>query len=95
MTSRAARTLTLGAALLALSISAPAAIAKPASRVWFPRNMLPLRQATNLGAPAPSRVMQLGIGLKDPHTAGELALLRAQQAPGSSEFPVPHTGAVQ
>jgi pseudomonalisin len=86
MTSRAVRLLTLGAALLALSISAPAAIAKQASRVWFPHNMLPLRHATNLGAPAPSRVMQLGLGLKDPHTAGELALLRAQETPGSSQF---------
>jgi subtilase family serine protease len=86
MSRRAAGILTLTTALLTLATSAPAATAKPASRVWFPRNMLGLRNATNLGAPAPSRVMQVGIGLKDPHTAAELGLLRAQQTPGSPEF---------
>ena len=56
------------------------------SRVWFPRDVLALGYATNLGAASPSQVMQIGIGLKDPNASGEAALERAQQNPASPEY---------
>ncbi len=57
-----------------------------ASRVWFPRNVLALGYATNLGAANPAQVMEIGIGLKSPNPAGEAALERAQSNPASSQY---------
>ena len=54
--------------------------------MWFPRDVLALGYATNLGAASPSQVMQIGIGLKDPNASGEAALERAQQNPASPDY---------
>ena len=54
--------------------------------MWFPHNVLALGYATKLGAANPSQVMQIGIGLKDPHPAAEAALLAAQQNPKSAQY---------
>ena len=56
------------------------------TRVWFPRDVLALGYATNLGAASPSQVMQIGIGLKDPNPSGEAALERAEQNPASPQY---------
>ncbi|HEY2769596.1 MAG TPA: S53 family peptidase [Solirubrobacteraceae bacterium] len=66
--------------------TAGAAQAAGASRVYFPRNVLPLAHATNLGAAPSSQRMVIGIGLKDPRQAAEQVLLRAEQNPASPQY---------
>jgi pseudomonalisin len=88
--SRAFSRALLGAcAILILALgmtSAQAKQAKPAARVWFPHNLLALNYATKLGAARPSQVLQIGIGLKDPHPAAEAAYLAAVQNPRSAQY---------
>jgi pseudomonalisin len=83
MTRRFASSLVL--AVLALALVASSAAAR-STRVWFPRNLLPLAHATKLGAASPSQMMEIGIGLKDPHAAAEQAMIAAQQNPQSPEY---------
>ena len=74
-------------AVVAATVGIGAATAQAqTARVWFPRNVLPLANATNKGAAPASQVMQIGIGLKDPNPAGEQALMAAQQDPSSSQY---------
>ena len=74
-------------AVVAATVGIGAATAQAqTARVWFPRNVLPLANATNEGAAPASQVMQIGIGLKDPNPAGEQALMAAQQDPSSSQY---------
>ena len=88
---------TIAASVVVLAPVTPAAAKRAArhgastphastSRVWFPRDVLALGYATNLGAASPSQVMQIGIGLKAPNPSGEVALERAQQNPASPEY---------
>jgi pseudomonalisin len=56
------------------------------SRVWFPRDGLALGYASDLGAPNPSQVMQIGIGLRDPRAAAETALANALANPSSPDY---------
>ena len=88
---------TIAASVVVLAPVTPAAAKRAArhgastrhastSRVWFPRDVLALGYATNLGAASPSQVMQIGIGLKAPNSSGEAALERAQQNPASPEY---------
>lgn len=88
---------TIAASVVVLAPVTPAAAKRAArhgastphastSRVWFPRDVLALGYATNLGAASPSQVMQIGIGLKAPNPSGEAALQRAQQNPASPEY---------
>jgi pseudomonalisin len=86
MFRRSAGLLTGALLALALGASSASASAAPAPRIWFPRNHLPLAHATSLGAASPSQRMQIGVGLKDPHSAAELALLAAQQNPASPDY---------
>lgn len=74
------------AVLVILAAAAASSAFAASARVWFPRNVLPLAHATKLGAAGASRVMEVGIGLKDPNTAGELALLKAQRNPASRSY---------
>jgi subtilase family serine protease len=85
MPRRPARTLALSLAALLVS-AATASAASPSARVWFPGDRLPLAHATSLGAAAPTQRMEIGVGLKDPNTAAEQALLAAQQNPASSQY---------
>ena len=74
-------------AVVAATVGIGAATAQAqTARDWFPRNVLPLANATNQGAAPASQVMQIGIGLKDPNPAGEQALMAAQQDPSSSQY---------
>ncbi len=63
-----------------------AAKTSKAARVWFPRDVLALHYGTNLGAANPSQVMQIGIGLKDPHPAREAALENALRNPANAQY---------
>jgi pseudomonalisin len=81
----------LALALLAALAGASGAAASGAGaaqtgRVWFPMNRLPLAHATKLGAAKPSQTMEIGVGLKDPHTGVEQALMAAQQNPASPQY---------
>src|SRR3984885_8612211 len=91
----------LAIAIAALALGAPAASANKRhrrapkantngrvsnSRVWFPRDGLALGYATKLGAANPSHVLQIGIGLKDPHAGAEAALESALQNPSSPQY---------
>ncbi len=83
--------LILGACLAAvLALAVTSAQAKPAARrsarVWFPHNVLALNYATKLGPASGSQVMELGLGLKDPHSAAEAALLAAIENPRSAQY---------
>jgi pseudomonalisin len=74
--------------LVAAAIAPAAAVARTHSnsRVWFPRDGLALGYATKLGAANPSQVLQIGIGLKDPHAGAEAALESALQNPSSPQY---------
>src|SRR3984885_2840922 len=74
--------------LVAAAIAPAAAVARTHSnsRVWFPRDGLALGYATKLGAANPSQVVQIGIGLKDPHAGAEAALESALQNPSSPQY---------
>ncbi|HEX4008735.1 MAG TPA: S53 family peptidase [Solirubrobacteraceae bacterium] len=73
-------------AVLALLLAAASASAARPSRTYFPLDHLPLAHATSLGAASPSQTMQIGIGLKDPNTAAEQALMAAQQNPAGPQY---------
>jgi subtilase family serine protease len=79
------RSFVLATVVATFGIGAATAQAQTA-RDWFPRNVLPLANATNESAAAASQVMQIGVGLKDPNPAGEQALIAAQQNPSSSQY---------
>jgi pseudomonalisin len=73
------------AAVATVGLGAASAQAQTA-RDWFPKNVLPLANATNQGPASASQVMQIGVGLRDPNPAGEQALIAAQQNPSSSQY---------
>ncbi|HEY7010269.1 MAG TPA: protease pro-enzyme activation domain-containing protein, partial [Jatrophihabitantaceae bacterium] len=79
------RSFVLAIVVATVGIGAATAQAQ-AARVWFPRNVLPLANATNEGPAPASHVMEIGIGLKDPNPAGERTLMAAQQDPSSSQY---------
>jgi subtilase family serine protease len=73
-------------ALVALLFLVPAAPAHAADRVVFPKNVLPLARATDLGKAPAGRVMEIGLGLRHPDPAGEAALAAAQRNPASADY---------
>src|SRR3954452_4619559 len=73
-------------ALIALLVLVPAAPAQAADRVVFPKNVLPLARATDLGRAPGDRVMEIGLGLRHPDPAGEAALAAAQRDPASADY---------
>ena len=75
-----------GALAILVALTSAAFARRPTNRVWFPRDVLALGYATNLGPADPSQVMQIGIGLKDPKPGAEAALANAQQNPASPRY---------